>query len=322
MGCGASSRKQELPSESEDEYKALFQATVEAGRANGESEEQMVATLLRAVFGPGKGRALSPAEASFYEQMTQLSPPREYLRDLRARQEEEDGGDADVAAASGEGASGPTRGTSAASPASGADAEGHSSDEEILRLWRDGCPALQELWPADGDVTTWEGVTVRKDGAGRRVEKVELEGKLGDAASVPAELGGLGALEVLDLNGNQLTSVPAELGQLGALEKLWLNRNQLTSVPAELGQLGALEKLGLSNNQLTSVPAELGELGALEVLYLDKNQLTSVPAELVQLGALRELHLDGNQLTSVPAELRSEERRVGKECRSRWSPYH
>ena len=27
-------------------------------------------------------------------------------------------------------------------------------------------------------------------------------------------------------------------------------------------------------------------------------------------------------LTSAPAVLRSEERRVGKECRSRWSPYH
>src|SRR2546426_11617922 len=26
--------------------------------------------------------------------------------------------------------------------------------------------------------------------------------------------------------------------------------------------------------------------------------------------------------TRVTAELRSEERRVGKECRSRWSPYH
>ena len=27
-------------------------------------------------------------------------------------------------------------------------------------------------------------------------------------------------------------------------------------------------------------------------------------------------------LALIPAELRSEERRVGKECRSRWSPYH
>src|ERR1035438_4886097 len=27
-------------------------------------------------------------------------------------------------------------------------------------------------------------------------------------------------------------------------------------------------------------------------------------------------------ITKKPAETRSEERRVGKECRSRWSPYH
>ena len=30
---------------------------------------------------------------------------------------------------------------------------------------------------------------------------------------------------------------------------------------------------------------------------------------------------DGNDLNSTPNS-RSEERRVGKECRSRWSPYH
>ena len=28
------------------------------------------------------------------------------------------------------------------------------------------------------------------------------------------------------------------------------------------------------------------------------------------------------QLLSVHPDIRSEERRVGKECRSRWSPYH
>ena len=31
----------------------------------------------------------------------------------------------------------------------------------------------------------------------------------------------------------------------------------------------------------------------------------------------------GGALSNTPAaDLRSEERRVGKECRSRWSPYH
>src|SRR5256885_12058769 len=31
---------------------------------------------------------------------------------------------------------------------------------------------------------------------------------------------------------------------------------------------------------------------------------------------------DAKPADSKPAETRSEERRVGKECRSRWSPYH
>src|SRR2546426_11002571 len=31
---------------------------------------------------------------------------------------------------------------------------------------------------------------------------------------------------------------------------------------------------------------------------------------------------DTSQAAPAPAPLRSEERRVGKECRSRWSPYH
>ena len=32
--------------------------------------------------------------------------------------------------------------------------------------------------------------------------------------------------------------------------------------------------------------------------------------------------LDEDKIRSVIADTRSEERRVGKECRSRWSPYH
>ena len=35
-----------------------------------------------------------------------------------------------------------------------------------------------------------------------------------------------------------------------------------------------------------------------------------------------EIRVDGTVHTMAPAGERSEERRVGKECRSRWSPYH
>ena len=35
-----------------------------------------------------------------------------------------------------------------------------------------------------------------------------------------------------------------------------------------------------------------------------------------------DLELYGKYKAKISDELRSEERRVGKECRSRWSPYH
>ena len=46
---------------------------------------------------------------------------------------------------------------------------------------------------------------------------------------------------------------------------------------------------------------------------------------LKQIEVVRELQLRGFNVTKetmVKWEHRSEERRVGKECRSRWSPYH
>src|SRR3712207_9195998 len=42
---------------------------------------------------------------------------------------------------------------------------------------------------------------------------------------------------------------------------------------------------------------------------------------LVDLGSLNGTHVAGPEATEW-TQLRSEERRVGKECRSRWSPYH
>lgn len=82
MGCGSSAPKttEMSPAASEEHYKTLFQATVEAGRKNGDSEEKIAATLLKEVFGPGKaGRTLHPAEATFYEGMCALSSPRDFL---------------------------------------------------------------------------------------------------------------------------------------------------------------------------------------------------------------------------------------------------
>ena len=36
----------------------------------------------------------------------------------------------------------------------------------------------------------------------------------------------------------------------------------------------------------------------------------------------KEYRVEFQMIALIPVKLRSEERRVGKECRSRWSPYH
>ena len=51
--------------------------------------------------------------------------------------------------------------------------------------------------------------------------------------------------------------------------------------------------------------------------------LRAISGEQQLLGTLVRVIGSGKQaLDEVMLEMRSEERRVGKECRSRWSPYH
>ena len=62
----------------------------------------------------------------------------------------------------------------------------------------------------------------------------------------------------------------------------------------------------------------------------NKNLLSGRDKELQELAEQYELamsakqpfYLDADDLADLADWYRSEERRVGKECRSRWSPYH
>jgi leucine-rich repeat protein SHOC2 len=95
-------------------------------------------------------------------------------------------------------------------------------DVGVLRTWRAMCPELQVRWPEDEQPEDWEGVTIEH---GRVVEL--LLGDFGLTGAVPAEIGRLSALRVLNLRANQLTSVPAEIGRLSALRVLNLYGNQV-----------------------------------------------------------------------------------------------
>jgi Leucine-rich repeat (LRR) protein len=119
--------------------------------------------------------------------------------------------------------------------------------------------------------------------------------------SLPAEIGRLTSLTVLDLGENKLTSLPAEIGQLTSLTELILTGNQLTSLPATIGQLTSLKKLYLAGNQLTSVPAEVRQFTQLQELILLGNQLTTLPEWIIELTSLNMLLYDGIQRTSLPA---------------------
>ena len=133
----------------------------------------------------------------------------------------------------------------------------YEGDVGVLRTWCAMCPALQERWPEDEQPEDWDGVTMENG----LVVELELE-DVGLTDAVPAELGQLTSLEMLDLTGNQLTSVPAEIGQLTSLEWLELNNNQLMSGPAEIGQLTSLERLDLAGIQLNGVPFAIFHLSA------------------------------------------------------------
>src|SRR3712207_7238866 len=67
------------------------------------------------------------------------------------------------------------------------------------------------------------------------------------------------------------------------------------------------------SNEAASIAAQLG-LGKL-VYYYDDNRITIDGTTAISFTA-------EDRAARLAAQGRSEERRVGKECRSRWSPYH
>src|SRR3989338_7235113 len=76
-----------------------------------------------------------------------------------------------------------------------------------------------------------------------------------------------------------------------------------------------------------------GEIGTVEILYVARAEPCEESADHVEvahgkLHRVRNLVANqlrgafGNTVRARRTRIRSEERRVGKECRSRWSPYH
>ena len=68
--------------------------------------------------------------------------------------------------------------------------------------------------------------------------------------------------------------------------------------------------------------AEPSVMASGDTLYIATDG-SEMPAEIVELHEIEVETIPVETIeTTVVGEERSEERRVGKECRSRWSPYH
>lgn len=78
-------------------------------------------------------------------------------------------------------------------------------------------------------------------------------------------------LTELRLNNNLLTGLPAQVGELRTLVILDLSDNHLTFLPPEIGKLTNLVEFLLFNNKLSMLPAEFGYLYQVESIGLDGN---------------------------------------------------
>ena len=163
-------------------------------------------------------------------------------------------------------------------------------------------------WLSDEPLSQWYGVSTNGDG---RVTYLNLSSN-GLNGQIPAEVGGLSELRLLNLNISQGLHgpIPPELGNLSKLTHLSLGYSRLTgTIPPELGNLSNLVVLGLSETRLTgTIPAKLGNLSNLTELWLSNAAFGGlrgeIPPELGKLTKLKKLYLDDNNLSgSIPPEL-------------------
>ncbi len=103
--------------------------------------------------------------------------------------------------------------------------------------------------------------------------------------AIPAYVFDRTDLEELNVSNNRLTgAIPAEIGRLQSLKILDASHNEMTGVPAEIGRLSELQVLDLSYNKLTGLPYELGNLAKLQVLDLSGNAYSQIDLDHIRQG--------------------------------------
>lgn len=92
-------------------------------------------------------------------------------------------------------------------------------------------------------------------------------------------------LQELYIASNRLTYLPAEIGRLRHLRLLEASNNLISELPPEIGMCTNLKTLLLFDNQIRDLPYELGSLYLLDMLGIDGNPLNpSLKEEMMERG--------------------------------------
>jgi len=124
----------------------------------------------------------------------------------------------------------------------------------------------------------------------------------GYTGTIPAKIGDMKTLYILNLSGNKLTgTIPPEFGKLEALQDMILSGNELTGeIPTEFGKLNkeydgvndvnGFVRLELQDNKLTGgIPEEIFTLVEIYSLKLENNKLAgAIPDGIEKLECMPE----------------------------------
>lgn len=131
-----------------------------------------------------------------------------------------------------------------------------------------------------------------------------LEIPRGSLKALPDDIGGLGALEELDMSGHDVVTLPASLGELRSLKKLNASVGRLEKLPDSLFLLPALHEVCVNNNRLRALPETLGHCRSLRSLDIERNPLEALPASFGKLTELTTLALGCTSMGELPESLR------------------
>src|SRR5258706_2206520 len=165
------------------------------------------------------------------------------------------------------------------------------------------------------------------DYAGERINKIGMPAKSGVAGGIIAVLPGQLGMGVfsppLDAHGNSVRGIKVCDAISRDFDLHLLNRPSIGKFNIRLKFTGA--ELNSSRVRTPEEAQVLRELGGGIRVYQLQGNLSFTTAEFIvrdvieNFEATQQLVFDFKRVLTLN---RSEERRVGKECRSRWSPYH